>query len=176
MKKTLLFILFTLILSAPLYAQSKSNQHLKFMGIPIDGSITNFQNKLIAKGFKYNKTASKAIDEPIRIFNGQFAGEKATIYVSYNRDLNLVYSVAATIERNTEDDIINLMSKFISNYENKYGIYAEKGDDAYDFYFDNGCIRLFYDEHVYSYGYALYILYTDKLNYEKHNTNNMDDL
>ena len=176
MKKTLLLILFTLFLSAPLYAQSKSNQHLKFMGIPIDGSITNFQNKLIAKGFKYDKVGSQNIEGPTRIFKGQFAGESSQLFVYYDRDQKFVYSVGVCIDRDSEDDIINLMSNFISNYENKYGIDAEKGDDTYDFYFDNGRIRLFYDEQVYSYGYTLYILYTDYLNYNKYSQNNMDDL
>ena len=110
MKKYLLLILCTLFISVSLSAQSKSNQHLKFMGIPINGSITNFQNKLIAKGLSYNKAVSKAIESPVRIFNGQFAGEKADIFVYYNRSLNLVYSVGVVIERSSEEEVVDLMS------------------------------------------------------------------
>ena len=175
MKKYLLLILCTLFISVSLSAQSKSNQHLKFMGIPINGSITNFQNKLIAKGLSYNKAISKAIESPVRIFNGQFAGEKADIFVYYNRSLNLVYSVGVVIERSTEDEVVDLMSHFISSYEAKYGIEAEDNDDSYDFNVDNGLIRLSYNGDYYD-GYNFYILYIDNINYEKHDANNMDDL
>ncbi|MBO5272415.1 MAG: hypothetical protein J6B30_06335 [Muribaculaceae bacterium] len=54
------------------------------MGIPINGSITNFQNKLIAKGFKYDKAGSMALETPTRIFKGQFAGETAQLFVYYD--------------------------------------------------------------------------------------------
>lgn len=84
MKKYLLLILCTLFISVSLSAQSKSNPHLKFMGIPINGSITNFQNKLIAKGFKYDKAGSMALETPTRIFKGQFAGETAQLFVYYD--------------------------------------------------------------------------------------------
>ena len=112
MKKTLLFILFTLILSAPLYAQSKSNQHLKFMGIPIDGSITNFQNKLIAKGFKYDKVGSQNLEGPTRIFKGLFAGETSWIYVYYDKEQKFVYRVKVVIQRDSESQISSLMNTF----------------------------------------------------------------
>ena len=180
MKKTLLFILFTLILSAPLYAQSKSNQHLKFMGIPIDGSITNFQNKLIAKGFKYDKVGSQNLEGPTRIFKGLFAGETSWIYVYYDKEQKFVYRVKVVIQRDSESQISSLMNTFKFQLEEKYSTYAiansNEDNSCYYLIVPNGEINIFYRQNIYSIGYALHIDYWDNLNYEKNEANNMDDL
>ena len=34
---------------------AQSNVHIKFMGIPVTGTIAQFQAKLVAKGCTYNK-------------------------------------------------------------------------------------------------------------------------
>lgn len=180
MKKYLLFILCAFFISTSLSAKSNSSQHLKFMGIPINGSITNFQNKLIAKGFKYDQAGSKALESPTRIFKGQFAGETAKIYVYYDRDQKFVYRVKVVIQRNTEEQIITKMRMFRNQLIEKYNASAEEtqfeGNESYYIPVENGWIDLFYAQEIYDIGYFLHIDYWDNANYEKHVNNNMDDL
>ena len=54
-------------------------EHLKFMGIPLTGTITQFQQKLTAKGVTHDKKASATAPIGTRIFSGKFAGAKAEI-------------------------------------------------------------------------------------------------
>ena len=49
--KRILSTLFCLLLIVAALAQN-TNEHLKFMGIPITGTLSQFQAKLIAKGCK----------------------------------------------------------------------------------------------------------------------------
>ena len=53
MKRLLIAILLTLpLLAAPTQAQTTEEQHLEFMGIPIDGTLNAFARKLQAKGME----------------------------------------------------------------------------------------------------------------------------
>lgn len=180
MKKYLLLILCTLFISVSLSAQSKSNQHLKFMGIPINGSITNFQNKLIAKGFKYDQAGSKALESPTRIYKGQFAGETAQLFVYSDRDQKFVYRVKAIIQRDSEKQILYMMRMYRKQLVEKYSTYAEEGthegNESYYIPVENGWIDLYYVQNVYDIGYSLQIDYWDETNTQKHEANNMNDL
>lgn len=180
MKKHLLLILSVLFISVSLSAQSSSSQHLKFMGIPINGSITNFQNKLIAKGFKYDQAISKAVEGSTRFYNGQFAGETAQLLVYYDRDQKFVYRVKAVIQRNSENQIISMMNMYRNQLIEKYNTSAEEGqfegNESYYIPVKNGWIDLYYLQDVYDIGYSLHIDYWDGANAQKHEKNNMNDL
>ncbi len=188
MKKHLLLILCALFISVSLGAQSKNNQHLKFMGIPINGSITNFQNKLIAKGFKYDKAGSMALESPTRIYKGLFAGETAQLFVYYDREQKFVYRVKVIIDRSEPEQIISLMDKYKHQLESKYNTNAHIGNHeewlAYHLDLQNGMIDLYCCRNIYGAGviksildtYSLHIDYFDKLNYKRHDDNNMNDL
>lgn len=68
-------------------------EHLTFMGIPIDGKIKDFQKELRAKGFV--RTSARSKDK--RIYNGSFSGYECKLFVTYNRNTSIVYSVAVFI-------------------------------------------------------------------------------
>lgn len=72
MKKAFLLLLMSLF-SLVLFAQT---EHMKFAGIPLTGSIEQFQKKLIAKGFRLNAKISKLLPVGTRSFIGTFAGKK----------------------------------------------------------------------------------------------------
>ena len=72
-------------------------EHLKFMGIPLTGSITAFQEKLKAKGIEYDAEGSRQIKVGCRCFKGSFSGEKANFYVYYNEKTKIVYRAKAVI-------------------------------------------------------------------------------
>ena len=180
MKKHLLLIFCALFISVSLSAQSSSSQHLKFMGIPINGSITNFQNKLIAKGFKYDKVASNSPGITTRIFNGQFAGESAELYVYYDQTQKFVYRVKTVIQRSSEEQILFKMRMYRNQLIEKYNASAveevHEGNESYYIPVENGWIDLYYVKNTYDIGYSLLIDYWDNFNAQKHEKNNMNDL
>ena len=97
-----------------------SAQHLKFEGIPIDGSITNFQNQLSTKGISINSAKSK--DAPVgqRVFNGKFQGYNSEITVFYGRKSKVVYKVKVVIESKKKEMIQNILDKSLKKIEDKY--------------------------------------------------------
>lgn len=71
MKRLLIAILLTLpLLAAPAQAQTTEEQHLEFMGIPIDGTLNAFARKLQAKGMKIIDRENGTIS-----LSGNFAGD-----------------------------------------------------------------------------------------------------
>ena len=99
MKRIVLFT-FTMLLCIFCYAQS---EHLKFSGIPIDGTINQFQAKVVQKGYVYNKLYSEAISNGVRCFDGTFVGNKVGLYVYYDEQTKKVYRVKAVINNISEE-------------------------------------------------------------------------
>ena len=94
------------------------------MGIPLTGTITQFQNKLQAKGVKYDKKTSQMSPSGVRAFKGTFAGEKADIYVYYDPSSKVVYRAKAVITYPTE-------SICDSHYNDIKSLLSSKYPDAY---------------------------------------------
>lgn len=82
---------------------AQSNVHIKFMGIPLTGTIAQFQAKLVAKGCTYNKVASASISNGTRAFKGTFVGNKVDIYVYYDTNTKIVYRTKAVVSGVSED-------------------------------------------------------------------------
>lgn len=82
---------------------AQSNVHIKFMGIPVTGTIAQFQAKLVAKGCTYNKVASASISNGTRAFKGTFVGNKVDIYVYYDTNTKIVYRTKAVVSGVSED-------------------------------------------------------------------------
>ena len=91
--KKIISVFFVLCLCVAASAQ----QHMKFMGIPLDGTIDDFTLKLKAKGVTYDAAESKAAGKGIRKFCGTFMGEKATFTVFYNYKSKIVFSAVAEL-------------------------------------------------------------------------------
>ena len=91
--KKIISVFFALCLCMAASAQ----QHMKFKGIPLDGTIDDFAMKLKAKGVTYNAAESKAAGKGIRKFCGTFMGEKATFTVFYNYKSKIVFSAVAEL-------------------------------------------------------------------------------
>lgn len=82
--KRLLSTLFCLLFAIASLAQN-ANDHLKFMGIPITGTITQFQAKLKTKGVVIDTKESSKVNVGIRVFKGDFVGQKSRFYVYYSK-------------------------------------------------------------------------------------------
>lgn len=88
MKRILLGIFFTLCVLST-FGQTAS-EHLKFKGIPIDGTLESFVGKLKKKG--YVESGRK---ENFVALEGEFAGfDGCLIGIGTSKDLNLVHQVA----------------------------------------------------------------------------------
>ncbi len=177
--KRFLSLFVMLVLTLGVMAQT---QHMKFMGIPLNGTISAFHQKLVAKGCKpdveYNKTAPVGS----RHFIGTFFGEKALIIVYYNAKTKVVYRAKACIDRSSEDDIIRKYNEVKSALEEKYpNAYMSKGEyegnEGMHFYTDQGWIDLYVSKDVvYADKYYLHIDYYDEVNDKKNENSKMNDL
>ncbi len=105
MKKALLFLLFLL----PIACLGQNIEVLKFLGIPIDGTESQFAAKLKGKGFTYNSYTEG--------YKGQFNGKPVDVYIHTNH--NLVDRVYVAFPYTTEEGIRvefnHLLSQFQEN-------------------------------------------------------------
>ena len=182
MRKLVLFIIACLI-TISIQAQ----EHLRFMGIELKGTITNFQTKLQSKGLKVSPL-SREQPNGVRVFEGNFSGTDAYIYVFYNEKTKEVYRAKAVIMREGKDLIEQLMQKFETKLDTKYGTinkYSELIEDEYmqkftqhGYIVPNGTITLFITSTSYiaQSTFFLHIDYTDKDNSNKNTQEEMDDL
>ncbi len=174
-----LLSLFTIIMTC---ASVSMAAHLEFMGIPINGSISHFQSKLIANGLKYDKQMSEELPKGLRAFTGQFAGEEPdNIVVKYNTKNNIVANVLVFFIYDDKDDAIDILEQFEELYDAKYPqANAQEGTDENGnrivmYEFEEGVIGLSIEENDDD-TYSAIISYIDYANHETLQNNIMDDL
>lgn len=202
--KRFLSTLFCLLLAVVAFAQN-ANGHLKFMGIPITGTISQFHTKLVAKGCTYDKVESSSNSAGMRIFKGNLAQNEVKIIVYYNTKTKIVYRVKALIYGIPEvlaTQKYNEFKSFLtvkydsrytktSSFEGKELIqYLALKDKNTSIDPENlpsrlsdvafGVIKLYISKDLEDwnspYNYYLHIDYYDQINNEKNNKNILDDL
>lgn len=187
MKKSLFIILICLMSTV---CEAQTNEHMKFLGIPLTGSIANFQVKLQAKGIQYDKTTSKQIGAGCRAFKGTFAGETATFYVYYNERTKIVYRAKAVIMCSNRHNAEQKFEKFQTMLTNKYetGISQKGVQEGYPSFslavpnrnLDDtlGYVGMYMTDLGYSFldDVYLHIDYEDAANTSNNQSRNMDDL
>lgn len=112
--KRVIFIIAGIFAAINIMAQDK----LSFMGIPIEGSMSSFCNKLTAKGFSL-------IDENgnLAYFSGYFTGLKVTVGVGKTGENGNVFSVVILLpERNEWKQLVNMCEHYKDLYTRKYGL------------------------------------------------------
>ena len=203
MKKIIMLWLFAII-SIVGIAQN-TTEHLSYMGIPITGTITQFQAKLQAKRCSLDKQTSNSLGVGCRAFKGNFIGNKVTIFVYYDENTKVVYRVKSVISKISEN-IADQKYEYIKNmllqkYGMTYSNYGEQtGKESFSILVEGkllnpkmdltslplssngfkGNIDLFIakDETFLSYpfDYNLHIDYYDAINYEKHLNRDLVDI
>ena len=116
MKKVLfsLFLAFTIVATAS--AQEES-EHLTFKGIPIEGSMTEFCQKLRTKGF-----TSIGRENNIALFTGDFTGREATVGVTATDDGKNVFAIVVLFDPSGEwNTLVNTYEYYKDLYTRKYG-------------------------------------------------------
>lgn len=178
-------ITFLLIFVAFITINAQENVgHLKFKGIPINGTITQFQNQLLKRGCTLDKQTSKYIPAGSRAFKGTLTGNKVLIYVYYNKSTKIVYRVKSIISGTSSDLAVQEYYKFKNLLSQKYALYDVGEQDNYEsckFDASNGEIDIFITKDVddilrYPFNYNLHIDYWDNINSEKHEKNELNEL
>ena len=94
-----------------------AQEHLSFKGIPIEGSMTAFCQKLKAKGF-----TSIGSDNNLTLFTGDFTGRNATVGVTATDDGKDVFAVVVLFDPSGEwNALINTYDYYKDLYTRKYG-------------------------------------------------------
>ena len=115
-KKRLLLISF-LFMVVFAYGQTK---HLTILGIPITGSITTFQQKLLAKNYRLNTRENKSLPIGQREFKGRFSGHECSLRAYYFPDDKIVYKVRVSIDFVYESSADNAYKEIKGNLQRKY--------------------------------------------------------
>ncbi len=166
MKRIFIF-LFMCILNAATFAQ---DEHLSFMDIPIDGTISEFQAKLKEKGVRHDVKGSAELPVGRRMFKGIVEGKKSDIIVSYTKTTKTVYHVKVFMTFDDGDqshykfymlhDILKrefTCEKHENNGSGELGVYKAP----------NGIIALYTMNMEFGAGlstYTLHLEYTDSIN------------
>ena len=130
MRKTLLITVLLFIVSI-CFAQSDP---IKFLGIPVDGSLAQFESKLMSKGFKYY-----SLNE---CYKGQFNGKSVDVIIHTNHDV--VDRVVVLFPRTSEQSIRTEYNRLLKQF-NDTGKYIgllneeipEKEDISYEMTVNN---------------------------------------
>lgn len=184
--KKIAFIVIVCLMVVSVQAQ-EPKEHLKFMGIELNGTIADFQTKLLAKGLTISPQ-SKQQPTGIRVFDGTFSGEDAQVVVWYNPRSKGVYRAKAIISRYGKDLVEQLQRSMERKLDAKYGTEYKQSDEVEDdhlqtfmqhtYWTENGTIDLF----VVSTGYSaqsnffLHVDYKDTMNYRENTQDEINDL
>ncbi len=70
---------------------------MKFAGIPLAGTIEQFQKKLVAKGFHVQAMLNRQLPVGTRLFKGVFAGKTGNVAVYYDVGAKVVYGTKSLL-------------------------------------------------------------------------------
>lgn len=108
-------ILLSLLFCVTFYVNAQD--HLTFKGIPIEGSMTTFCQKLKSKGF-----TQMGKDKNITLFTEDFTGRQATIGVGASDDGKNVFSVVVLFDPSGEwNNLVSTYDYYKDLYTRKYG-------------------------------------------------------
>lgn len=94
-----------------------AQEHLSFKGIPIEGRISTFCQKLKTKGLKQIHS-----EDNIKLFTGDFTGRDATIGVIADQSGKNVFSVVVFLPKSDEwNSLVNIYEYYKDLYIEKYG-------------------------------------------------------
>ena len=115
-----------LVLTGLTACAQNDDTHLEFRGIPIDGKIDSFVNKLERLGYTVSKQAGSNV-----IMKGTFAGKDATLFILGTPKTNTVWKVAVNFSEASSWSSIKSDYKYYKEmFTKKYGT----PKDVYEFF------------------------------------------
>ena len=196
MKKIIITLSLLMVLMTSSFAQS--SEHLKFKGVPIDGTLNEYVNKMKQAGFYYEAT-----EDGIALLSGEFAGYSDCIVgVKTLQKLNLVHEIVVLFPSQDKWAGLNYdYERLKTMLTKKYGepdecierfnapsymtmddnakMYQVKSNNCeyyskYDT--NNGSISLTISNDGYEFGCRVKLFYTDKTNSDIFDDAVMEDL
>lgn len=112
MRRIILILTLSLIMIG-----ANAQEHLSFKGIPIEGSMSSFCQKLKSKGF-----IAIGSQNNIRVFTGDFTGREATVGVISTDNGQDVFGVVVLLPSSKEwNTLVNTYDYYKDLYTRKYG-------------------------------------------------------
>ena len=109
-----------IVLAFSAFAQKTTDNTLKFLGIPVDGTEQQMIAKLKEKGFRYDTVKGN--------LTGQFNGESVTVYIHTNHDLvDRIY--VAFPQTSSVSDIRNKYNRLINQFQENNKYFSLLGND-----------------------------------------------
>lgn len=156
-------IVLSLFLSFIALASVAQSQHIKFLGIPLGQSYTNFNQQLYAKGFKYDGLGGPNM----YFFSGTFAGEEVYVNVEVTPKSKKVSTIQVLFKRfrkhSSSSDVRLKYDDILESLKKKYGMPGKSNNDE-GFYFtlwDVGDNSIFLGS-IAGENFPLCLTYTDK--------------
>ncbi len=139
MKRIFLLLAVAVFVTVSAYAE-----HFKFMGMPLDGPVDQFEKALLQKGFKSVPDEENA---PTRFYRGKFMSEKNALVSLYpTPKSNTVYMAGVTLDNITEPGETEAMfNRLASAIEKKYTVSNKDVAGERNVYYyigKEGCIHL----------------------------------
>lgn len=169
--------LLILIISCLCFTQAFSDDHLKFLGFPIDGTVDEYASKIKSKGF-YVSPDNVYASKGLRLMKGPFLGKERDIRLNYDQYTNLMYGVTFSEKFYDKEEAKSLYDKLVSLLREKYpnatfDPYPSVETDGVPIYccsfeIKEGiiCVGIFFDEDP---GYGFRMSYSDRINSNKKN-------
>ena len=117
MKHILVFMMMLLV-TANLHAQT---EHVRFIGIPLDSTIQQFQEELTARGYTHDKETSAFLPKDVRAFRGPYAGHDALLIIFFDETTNVVYQAKAVITCQDEETCEAVFKEINGQLQEEYG-------------------------------------------------------
>ena len=120
MKKSFLFLMFMIIIALSSFAQT--TEHLKFKGVPIDGTLSEYVLKMKQAGFHLIET-----DDGVAVLEGEFAGYRGCLIgVSTLKSVNVVNTIGVVFPARED------WSSLEGDYEHLKSMLTEKYGEPSD--------------------------------------------
>ena len=173
--KHLLTLIMTVLVTASLSAQT---EHVRFLGIPLDGTIQQFQEALTAKDCSHEKEI--LLPKGVVAFNGNYGGRDALLMVFYDETIDVVYQSKAVITCQGVDSCEAVFNEINEQLQTEYGTLLstksiQYGHDSYGYTILSpervvmGDVGLFVTkEENSSDGFQVQVQYTDTANMRLH--------
>lgn len=196
MKKIIATLSFLMILISSSFAQN--SEHLKFKGVPIDGTLNEYVSKMKQAGFVLEGT-----EDGVALLSGEFAGySDCVVGVKTLQKLNLVHEIVVLFPPQDKwaglsydyerlktmltkkygkpdecEERFNASSYMIEDDNDKMREVVMNNCKYYSTYnTDNGSITLTISNDGYELGCRVKLFYTDKINSEIFDNAAMEDL
>lgn len=101
-------------------------QHMKFMGIPIDGNVNMFASKLMSKGFSISPK-NKKTGVGKRLMKGRFYDQEVDLCIIYIPLTKIVYGVVIRFHNSNRTILERMMEDIGDSVKEKYICKEEEG-------------------------------------------------